>query len=106
TGTHDNDTTRGWFDSLKDGELDLFRRYVAQTPWGPVWDLLRTAWASVADFALAPLQDVLDLGPEARMNFPGTADGNWAWRVRPEQLRPEALDRLRDITEVYGRAAK
>lgn len=106
TGTHDNDTTRGWFNTLKQGELSLLQRYVPQTNWGVVWDLLRAAWASVADFAVAPLQDVLDLGTEARMNFPGTAEGNWAWRFRPDQLAPEALGRLREITEVYGRAPK
>jgi 4-alpha-glucanotransferase len=57
----------------------------------------------VADRAIAPLQDVLDLGTEARMNVPGVADGNWGWRLEPGMLRPEHLDRLADLTTTYGR---
>ncbi|HEV3118979.1 MAG TPA: 4-alpha-glucanotransferase, partial [Gemmataceae bacterium] len=67
------------------------------------WDLMRLAWSSVADYALAPLQDVLGLGTEARMNFPGRPSGNWAWRYKAEMLTPALLDRLADMTDVYWR---
>ena len=69
----------------------------------PVWWLIRTAWGSVADFAVIPLQDMLDLGTEARMNVPGVASGNWRWRVREEQLSPAVFERLADLTYLYNR---
>ena len=67
--------------------------------------LLRLAWASVADYAIAPLQDILNLDTEARMNFPGRQEGNWSWRFESHQLSPALLKRLRDVTEATGRAA-
>ena len=75
TGTHDNDSTRGWHASMTDEERDFFHRYSATTGEDPAWDLIRMAWSSVADRAIAPLQDVLDLGSEARMNYPGQPAG-------------------------------
>jgi 4-alpha-glucanotransferase len=69
------------------------------------WDLIRLAWGSVADLAIAPLQDVLDLGAEARMNTPGTPSGNWRWRVPPGLPDDWALGRLTEMTVVFGRAA-
>jgi 4-alpha-glucanotransferase len=95
TGTHDNDTTRGWWSSLSEAE----RAATGLDPADPVWSLLRLAWQSRAVLAVAPLQDVLGLGSEARMNVPGTQAGNWGWRYRPEQLRDELADRLRSLTE-------
>ena len=77
TGTHDNDTTRGWYRSAQEKEKDHVRRYLARDGSDVSWDLIRVAWMSVADLAIAPLQDVLDLGSEARMNFPGRPNGNW-----------------------------
>ena len=68
------------------------------------WDLIRLAWSSVADLAIAPLQDVLDLGTEARMNIPGVGEGNWRWRMPPEGLNDWARGRLVEMTEAYGRA--
>jgi len=65
--------------------------------------MIRTAWASVADYAVAPMQDILNLGTEARMNFPGKPQGNWAWRFQTSQLNPWILDRLADLTQLYGR---
>jgi 4-alpha-glucanotransferase len=103
TGTHDNDTTRGWHATLADTERDLYRRYTARDGADVAWDLIRLAWASVADLAIAPLQDILDLGAEARMNVPGTATGNWRWRMPPEGLTDWARSRLIEMTEVYGR---
>ena len=103
TGTHDNDTTRGWYESLTASEAATFHRYAPEAAREPVWALVRLAWASVADTAVAPLQDVLDLGTRARMNVPGTASGNWRWRVAAEQLTGDHFDRLGELTETYGR---
>jgi 4-alpha-glucanotransferase len=104
TGTHDNDTTWGWYRSITEAERDHLRRYVARDGHDIVWDMIRLAWASVATYALAPLQDVLNLGPAARMNLPGTSSGNWTWRFLQEQVTPGVLDRLADQTAMYGRA--
>jgi 4-alpha-glucanotransferase len=103
TGTHDNDTTWGWYRTISDAERDLVRRYLARDGSDIVWDLIRLAWASVADYALAPLQDVLNLGTEARMNRPGNPSGNWTWRFTDSQLTPAVLDRLGELTELYSR---
>jgi 4-alpha-glucanotransferase len=103
TGTHDNDTTRGWYTAAIETERDLIRRYTGRDGRDVAWDMLRLAHSSVADYAIAPLQDVLDLGTEARMNFPGRPSGNWGWRFRQSMLAGPALDRLGELTELYGR---
>jgi 4-alpha-glucanotransferase len=103
TGTHDNDTTVGWFKTLNDHERRYLRRYAPHAEEEGAWGLLRMAWASVADYALAPLQDVLNLGTEARMNMPGRSTGNWGWRFTREMLRDDLLDHLADLTDVYWR---
>lgn len=103
TGTHDNDTTRGWFESLPDWHRDNVRHYLARDGGDIVWDFIRLAWSSVADCAIAPLQDVLNLPSSARMNSPGRAAGNWGWRFTPEMLDQHALDRLADMTTMYAR---
>jgi 4-alpha-glucanotransferase len=104
TGTHDNDTTRGWYEQLTDQERANYHRYAPEAKADPVGALMRLAWGSVADLAVAPLQDVLELGSEHRMNVPGTPTGNWAWRYPAEQLTAARLDRLGELTETYGRA--
>jgi 4-alpha-glucanotransferase len=104
TGTHDNDTTVGWFASLGESERHAVRRYLATDGHDIAWDLIRCALGSVAETAIMPLQDVLALGGEARMNFPGRPDRNWAWRFEEHQLRPEVADRLGELTATYGRA--
>jgi 4-alpha-glucanotransferase len=104
TGTHDNDTTRGWYATLTPGEGDFLRRYLARDAHDISWDLIRLAWASVANCAVAPLQDILNLGTEARMNLPGRPAGNWGWRFTGDMLSGASLDRLRALTELYGRA--
>jgi 4-alpha-glucanotransferase len=104
TGTHDNDTTAGWFRSLKAGEKKNVRRYAPQIDGHPAWELTRLAWSSVADLAVAPVQDVLELGSPARMNVPGRGTGNWRWRMTPDQLSPALIDRLGELTRTYGRA--
>ena len=103
TGTHDNDCTRGWHACITDAERDFFHRYSASIGADPAWDLMRLAWSSVADLAIAPLQDVLDLGSEARMNYPGQPAGNWDWRFQAPMLTDQRLDRLAEWTEIYDR---
>ena len=103
TGTHDNDTTRGWYATAPEAEKDYFRRYTGRDGSDVAWDLIRLAWASVADVAIAPMQDVLDLGTEARMNLPGTAQGNWKWRMPETGLNEWAASRMEMMTKVYGR---
>lgn len=105
TGTHDNDTTRGWWLGLGDTERRAVQSYLARDGHDISWDLIRTAWSSVADLAVVPLQDVLDLDSRARMNTPGEADGNWSWRLLPGQLTDFHLHRLRSLTRLYGRLA-
>jgi 4-alpha-glucanotransferase len=104
TGTHDNDTSHGWFQSLTEEELRFFRSYAPSTEGDVSWDLIRLAWMSVADYAVTPLQDVLSLGSEARMNTPGTSAGNWRWRFRAEMLTEKVLDRLAEWTALYERS--
>jgi 4-alpha-glucanotransferase len=107
TGTHDNDTTRGWSATATEAECAFMERYSGQvcTEETIAWVLIRLAWASVADLAVAPLQDVLNLGSEARMNLPGRPAGWWRWRVTESQLTGPGLDRLGELTEAYQRAA-
>ena len=115
TGTHDNDTTAGWFRSLPAAER---KRVVAYTSGGAAggradgraggagdvaWSLIRAALASVADTAVFPVQDLLGLGSESRMNTPGTVKHNWAWRLPPGQLKPALAASLRAVCEVCGR---
>ena len=95
TGTHDNDTTRGWWEKLSDDD----RAWTGLDAADPSWSLLEVAWGSRAALAVAPLQDILGLGSEARMNLPGTDEGNWAWRFAPGDLTAEGADRLRALTE-------
>jgi 4-alpha-glucanotransferase len=114
TGTHDNDTTIGWWHSsgLADStrsdaqvlkEKDFALRYLAADGTEMHWTLIRAALASVADTAIIPLQDVLGLGSEARMNLPGRQSGNWEFRFSFDQLREETVTRLRSLVELYGR---
>jgi len=104
TGTHDNDTTWGWYRTAPEKERDHVRRYLARDGNDVAWDLMRLAWMSVASYAVAPLQDILNLGSEARMNFPGRPQGNWGWRFQPQQVSPWILDRMADMTQMYRRA--
>jgi 4-alpha-glucanotransferase len=104
TGTHDNDTTLGWYLSLSDTERELVDPY--REGGDAAWDFIRMAWASVAETAICPLQDALNLGGEGRMNFPGRPSGNWGWRFGAGDLRPDVASRLRELTERYGRLMK
>ncbi|MEG4497764.1 4-alpha-glucanotransferase [Microcoleus sp. F10-C6] len=105
TGTHDNDTTVGWFNQLQNYERDEVLRYLGCIdPQGIHWSLIRMGWISVANMAIVPFQDLLGLGTDARMNFPGKPEGNWGWRYRPEALNGEVGDRLKSMTYISGRA--
>jgi 4-alpha-glucanotransferase len=103
TGTHDNDTTVGWFATRGAQERDFILRYTGGDGREIHWDLMRVALASVADTAIIPLQDVLGLGSAARMNTPGTSSGNWAWRCTDAQLTAKTSERLATLTTTYGR---
>jgi len=105
TGTHDNDTTRGWFESLDDGARRRVLAYVGGTPDTISWDLLRTACVTVAELAIAPVQDLLGLDGSARMNRPGCGTGNWGWRLAPGSLTGELAERLAELAAVTGRLA-
>lgn len=104
TGTHDNETTIGWYMNASDDEKDHVRRYMAIGGHDIAWSLLRLAFASVADMAIVPLQDLMNLGNEARMNFPGKVGGYWAWRFTPDMLTPHIAYRLLELTHLYSRA--
>ena len=105
SGTHDNDTTAGWYASSDDKTKDVFRRYVARDGSDPAGDLLRLALASVAETAIVPLQDVLRLGGDARFNAPGTVgERNWTWRLLNGQLTDGHADELGAMTRMFGRA--
>ena len=104
TGTHDNDTTAGWYATATEEERHHAREYLASDGSRIVWDLVRLGLASVADTAITPLQDLLELGSAARMNRPGVPGGNWRWRYSPHALSPELLNRLKALTELFGRA--
>ena len=117
TGTHDNDTTKGWFHDQGGGwstrspaqteaERDAARRYLGTKGEEIHWDFIRLALASVANLAVFPVQDVLGLGSEARMNRPGKEAGNWLWRLEPGALTPSHAERLAMLTRTYGRAMK
>jgi 4-alpha-glucanotransferase len=115
TGTHDNDTTRGWFE--EDGSANAgrppeqaekeranFLRAAGRTEEAASWAMMRLTWRSPARLAIAPMQDLLDLGAEARMNRPGTAEGNWRWRMEPADLNWSVAGRLGAMTGACGRA--
>ena len=105
TGTHDNDTTVGWFNTANDNEKHNLWLYLGCiSPEGINWDLIRLALSSIANQAIIPLQDVLGLGNEARMNFPSIAEGNWEWRYQAAALTEELGDRLKVLTRLNGRA--
>lgn len=103
TATHDNDTTLGWWQGTDDRTRDHVRRYLAVNGNDAVWDLIRACFASTADLAIVPLQDVLCLDGRSRMNTPGVAAGNWAWRVRVQAFNPSLASRLRALATLYGR---
>lgn len=113
TGTHDNDTVVGWWrerskttggkDPSTATERDFCMKYLDTDGTQIHWDFIRAVWASVADLAIVPLQDVLGLGNESRMNLPASTSGNWYWRFGEGAVTPEIIERLRTLTHIYGR---
>jgi 4-alpha-glucanotransferase len=103
TGTHDNDTACGWFQSAPEHERAFALRYLNTDGHDFAWDLIRSVWASVAVYAITPMQDALSLGTEARMNFPSKLGGNWEWRMRPEDMSNELAGRLHELNKLYSR---
>ena len=103
TGTHDNDTTRGWWASAAEHERRHLCDYLGVDGSDVHWDLIRASAASVADTAVHPMQDILGLGTEARMNLPGKGEGYWEWRFDWAQVLPEHGSRLKHLTRLYGR---
>jgi 4-alpha-glucanotransferase len=104
TGTHDNDTTLGWWNAgASDRERDFARAYLGATDDGIHWAFIRAAQASVASLCVVPLQDVLGLASEARMNVPSKIGGNWSWRHQPGALRGEIAQRLSLLAEITDR---
>ena len=108
TGTHDNTTTRAWFESLPENVRHAAKNYAVEAGGGTgevAWDFIRLVWSSKSGLAIAPLQDLLNLGEEGRMNVPGIAAGNWRWRCTEEMLKPSIFERLRELTTSAGRMA-
>jgi 4-alpha-glucanotransferase len=107
TGTHDNNTTTGWFsdrpDSPSYAEKEIALRYMGSNGTNAGWDFIRLLLSSAADTAIMPMQDVLQLGSEARMNIPSTTGNNWLWRMREDQLSNDLAVRLREMNQLYGR---
>ena len=109
TGTHDNETTKGWLENLQGHDLKFVREYIncyEQPVNDCVWALIRTALSSVSDLAVIPIQDYLCLGNEARMNAPSTLGDNWKWRLTANQISETTLYHMREVTRIYGRLAK
>ena len=104
TGSHDNDTSAGWWSQQPETVRDQLREYFSVDGLDVAGTLVRAAFASVADTAVVPMQDVLRLGGEHRMNLPGTATGNWSWRFSWSQVGPWPADALRRMVDLYGRA--
>lgn len=103
TGTHDNNTTVGWYRQLDDGIRERISQYYAYPQEPMPWPLIRSALASPARWAIVPLQDLLALGAEHRMNTPGTTEGNWRWRFQWHQIEAELANRLRTMNRLYHR---
>ncbi len=109
TGTHDNDTVAGWFAGAPATDRKFLERYREPSTGSVPWDLIRMGWASVAALAVTTPQDLLELGPEGRVNFPGREKGNWTWRLPPEffaDAAPVLAAKLRDLGALFGRARK
>ncbi len=103
TGTHDNDTARGWFEAASGETRDFACRYLNTDGRDFAWDLIRAAWSSVAVYSLSPMQDLLDLGTEARMNYPSRPSGNWGWRMDENALSDELQAKMGELNYLYQR---
>jgi 4-alpha-glucanotransferase len=107
TGTHDNNTIRGWIrQEISPEELTRLHSYLGREVGEHAihWELIRLAMISVADTVILPMQDLLGLDEEARMNRPSTTHGNWTWRLLPQQITRTVMTKLAGMTELYGRS--
>jgi len=103
TGTHDNDTVCGWYETAPEEERGYALRYLNSDEGNLAWSMVRAVWSSVAVYALAPMQDLLGLGGEARMNFPSRLGGNWGWRMADEDMNESLAERIKELNELYFR---
>lgn len=103
TGTHDNDTTVGWYRSAPKNVRTHCRKYIRSNGREIHWDMIRELFASVADTVIVPAQDILGLGSDSRMNTPATANGNWEWRMGRDPIPEKTIERLTELAETYGR---
>ena len=103
TGTHDNDTSAGWYEHATEFSRDRVRRYMNTDASNISWDFIRTCLGTIAKYAIFPLQDVLSKGSDCRMNVPGTATGNWAWRYETTDLHRDMAEGLKKMTQLFGR---
>jgi len=103
TGTHDNATTRGWWQGAGQDERKRVVAYLGKPVDDPAWALIELGMRSPADQVIIPLQDLLSLGDEGRMNLPGAAEGNWGWRLGQPGLSEAIAVRLGDLARTYGR---
>ena len=106
TGTHDNETAAGWYKSADKNQRALCRKYLRSNGRSVHWDMIAACFQSVADTAITPAQDILGLGNNARMNIPAGNGPNWQWRLRDADLDGSIVDKLREMTEIYGRATQ
>jgi 4-alpha-glucanotransferase len=105
TGTHDNDTSRGWYEAVSEETRDFARRVLGTDGTDIAWSMIRAIWASGAGWSLAPIQDFLSLGGEARMNYPGRAEGNWRWRLTTGAVDGNLADRVMELNHQHRRDA-
>ncbi len=105
TGTHDNDTTIGWYKSAPQIEQEFCQKYLHTHAEDIAWDLIRTVWSSVAVFAIAPLQDFLRLDTVARMNLPGRPSGNWGYRMTDHDMDIHLSEQIRELNRIYSRTS-
>jgi len=104
TGTHDNNTTLGWYRDLDESSKKYLKKYLNMIKEDVSWSIIRAAWASVSVIAVAPLQDLLNLGEEGRMNTPGIAHDNWEWRYEKKMLTGRILKKIKKLTKIYARS--
>lgn len=103
TGTHDNDTAKGWYRRVSEEARHFCRRYLATDGKDISWDFIRACWSSVAVISIAPMQDILGLGNESRMNYPGNPSGNWTWRMGSNSLNEKLSVRINELNHLYSR---
>ncbi|HOV13141.1 MAG TPA: 4-alpha-glucanotransferase [Spirochaetota bacterium] len=103
TGALDNDTINGWYDNANENDKNYFCEYSVSDGKNPSWDMIRSAWASVSQYAVTTMQDILSLDSNARMNTPGTVFGNWEWRYKNGDLNEKHINMLKKITDLYQR---